>query len=202
MNLKHKLLSDYQFISDDKKITIIKSGTIIENYTCDKIVLDKVVVDSNPQYFEVFDWKSELILFMKKSKIPQPAILSKKLIPFINEIIKSSDREDSKEILEEYRIKIERLELDEKKYKENLKSNKLILDNEGITLEEKYKIIYNKLNMRDIELNMREESLNEYNDYLDLKIKDIEIWKNTVLNKWNYDLYPLPDFPIIKKRRF
>jgi hypothetical protein len=32
MKIKHKLLSDYQYVSPDKKIFLIKSGTIIEEY--------------------------------------------------------------------------------------------------------------------------------------------------------------------------
>jgi DNA-directed RNA polymerase subunit beta len=32
MKIKHKLLSDYQYITPDKKIFLIKSGTIIEEY--------------------------------------------------------------------------------------------------------------------------------------------------------------------------
>ena len=32
MKIKHKLLSDYQYITNDKKIFLIKSGTIIEEY--------------------------------------------------------------------------------------------------------------------------------------------------------------------------
>mgnify|MGYP007047585087 FL=1 len=32
MKIKHKLLSDYQYTSPDKKIFLIKTGTILQNY--------------------------------------------------------------------------------------------------------------------------------------------------------------------------
>jgi hypothetical protein len=87
MKIKHKLLEDYQLITNGNKIVSIKAGTIIENYTYDGIELDSSIIDSNTNYFEILNWKNELIIFMKKSKIPQPAILSKKLYPFMEEFI-------------------------------------------------------------------------------------------------------------------
>ena len=87
MKIKHKLLNDFQYISPDKKIFVLKSGTILEEYNykvkSDIIPIDKDIVDNNPEFFEVVDWKAELMTFMKANKLPQPAQLGKKLIPFI-----------------------------------------------------------------------------------------------------------------------
>ena len=66
MKIKHKLLSDYQLITTENKIVLIKSGTIIENYTYEGIEIDKSIIDSNTNYFEIMNWKNELIIFMKK----------------------------------------------------------------------------------------------------------------------------------------
>ncbi len=99
MKIKHKLLSDYQYVSPDKKIFLIKSGTIVEEY-CYKlkgelIPLDKDIIDINPEIFELIDWKAELMSFMKANKMPQPAQLGKKLIPFFEEMVLSSIQQNT-----------------------------------------------------------------------------------------------------------
>lgn len=99
MKIKHKLLSDYQYVSPDKKIFLIKSGTIVEEY-CYKIKgeiipLDKDIIDVNPEIFELIDWKAELMSFMKVNKMPQPAQLGKKLIPFFEEMVLSSIQQNN-----------------------------------------------------------------------------------------------------------
>lgn len=94
MKAKHKLLSDFQYISPDKKIFVLKSGTILEEYNykvkSEVIPIDRDIVDNNPEFFEVVDWKAELLSFMRVNKMPQPAQLGKKLIPFIEEMVLSS----------------------------------------------------------------------------------------------------------------
>jgi chromosome segregation ATPase len=99
MKTKHKLIQDFQFISADKKIFVLKSGTILEGYNyklkSEIIPIDKDIVDSNPLFFELIDWKSELMSYMKQNKMPQPAQLGKKLIPFIEEMVLSSLQQNS-----------------------------------------------------------------------------------------------------------
>lgn len=94
MKAKHKLLSDFQYISPDKKIFVLKSGTILEEYNYkvkgEVIPVDRDIVDNNPEFFEVVDWKAELLSFMRVNKMPQPAQLGKKLIPFIEDMVLSS----------------------------------------------------------------------------------------------------------------
>ena len=69
MKIKHKLLLDYTHTTVDGKIITLKSGSIIIDYTHPdgSISLDKKVIDSNPNYFEPFDWKNELYLYIKKN---------------------------------------------------------------------------------------------------------------------------------------
>lgn len=87
--VKHKLLSDYQFLTNDKKIIILKTGTIIEDYKyitkSDSVNIDMDIVHNNPHYFQAIDWKIELLSYLKQNKIPQPSVVCKKLIPFIEE---------------------------------------------------------------------------------------------------------------------
>ena len=94
MKLKHKLVKEFQYLGDDKKIIVLKVGTILEEYVyklkSEIIPIDKDIVDSNPDFFEIVEWKAELLSYLKSNKIPQPAILSKKLYPFMEEFIVSN----------------------------------------------------------------------------------------------------------------
>ena len=91
MKLKHKLIKEFQYLGDDKKIIVLKVGTILEEYIyklkSELIPIDKDSVNSNPDFFEIVEWKAELLSYLKTNKIPQPAILSKKLYPFMEEFI-------------------------------------------------------------------------------------------------------------------
>jgi DNA repair exonuclease SbcCD ATPase subunit len=153
MKIKHKLLSDYQYLTPDKKIFVLKSGTIINNYIYsikdESIPIDKDIIDNNPDFFEVVDYKYELLTYLKYHKIPQPAQMHKKLLPFIEEMILSSINTSSnnysvtedqvKELErkekdlnsrdkrvrdkeEELDIRLKRVEKRETDYKEDLKS--------------------------------------------------------------------------------
>ncbi len=99
MKIKHKLLSDYQYVSPDKKIFLIKSGTIIEEYfyklKSESIALDKEIVDLNPQIFEIVDWKAELLSYMKAQKFPTPSQFHKKIVPFVEDMVLSSIQQNS-----------------------------------------------------------------------------------------------------------
>jgi len=99
MKIKHKLLSDYQFLSSEKKIFLIKSGTIIEEYLYkiknESISIDKQIVDANPEIFQIIDWKAEMLSYMKSQKFPTPSQFHKKLIPFIEEMVLSSIQQNS-----------------------------------------------------------------------------------------------------------
>jgi DNA repair exonuclease SbcCD ATPase subunit len=94
MKIKHKVIKEFQYLSPDKKIFILKVGTILEEYIyrvkTELIPIDKDIIDNNPEFFEIIDWKAELLTFMRAEKMPQPAQLGKKLIPFFEEMIMSS----------------------------------------------------------------------------------------------------------------
>lgn len=94
MRIKHKLLSDYQYIAADKKIFLIKAGTIIIEYQYNlketSIGIDRDIIEANPQIFSPIDWQSELLIYIKAQKLPSPAALHKKIVPFIQEMALSS----------------------------------------------------------------------------------------------------------------
>ena len=126
------------------------------------------------QFFEVIDWKAELLTYIKANKLPTPAVLTKKLIPFIDEMVLSSiqqnvstgtvvDESVVKEIErkeldlnsrekrikgkeEEIDIRLKRVEKRESEYKEDLK----LLDKREDELREKSKELIEKMNRNTI----------------------------------------------------
>jgi uncharacterized protein (DUF3084 family) len=116
MKTKHKLIQDFQFISDDKKIYVLKKGTVLEEYFYKykeiSLKIDKDIIDNNPLYFETIDWKTELLLYIKTSKLPTPAVLTKKLIPFIEDMILSSIQQISTPLSDDMILELEQKESD------------------------------------------------------------------------------------------
>lgn len=119
MKLKHKVVKEFQYLSPDKKIFILKAGTILEEYNykikSDIIPIDKDIIDNNPEFFEIIDWKAELLTYIKANKLPTPAVLTKKLIPFIDEMVLSSIQQNivTGTVVDESVVKeLERKELD------------------------------------------------------------------------------------------
>lgn len=178
MKIKHKLLSDYQFLSPDKKIFLIKAGTIIEEYNykvkSDSINIDKEVVDANPQIFQIVDWKSELLSYMKSQKLPTPAQLHKKMIPFIEEMVLSSiSQASTTSTLDESKIKeIEWKEIDLNNRERRIKDKEEEID---IRLkrvekrEEDHKAELKNLDKKEDDLRSRSRELTE--KFLDLEDK-------------------------------
>lgn len=193
MKLKHKVVKEFQYLSADKKIFVLKAGTILEEYKykikTDIIPIDKDIVDNNPEFFETVDWKAELLAYIKANKLPTPAVLTKKLIPFFEEMVLSSiqqsaptgvldeslakdlerkeldlnSREKSiREKEEEIEIRIKRLEKREGEYKEDLKS----LDKKEDLLRESSK----ELIERGLDLDDRLQDLNERERNLDRSV--------------------------------
>ena len=94
MKIKHKVIKEFQYLSPDKKIFILKLGTILNEYVYnvkgEDIVIDRDIIDNNPDFFELVDWKSELHTFIKVNKLSSPKTLANKLIPFMEDMILSS----------------------------------------------------------------------------------------------------------------
>jgi DNA repair exonuclease SbcCD ATPase subunit len=114
MKIKHKLIKEFQYLSPDKKIFILKVGTILQEYNyivkSEIIPINRDIVDNNPAFFEVVDWKSELLIHMKTNKFPTPTQFHKKLIPFIEEMVLSSIQQNSGSVSSIDESKIRELE--------------------------------------------------------------------------------------------
>lgn len=167
MNIKHKLTKDFYLLSSDKKILILKYGSILENYIYktknDTIKIDKDIVDANPEFFQLIDWKSELLIYLKYNKIPQPSQIYKKLIPFIEEIIISDV------MIEKEKASISDIKsLEDDLIKSNLIINDIKTENLNYKKEiENLNIIINSLN-------------NEKSNYVNnlKKNEELQEWEN------------------------
>jgi hypothetical protein len=174
MAIKHKVLKDFQLLTDDKKILILKAKTIIEDYKFkNKLETVSVPVDiikNNPDYFSFIDWKEELQSYLKVNKIPQPAVITKKLVPFIETMMEQGNS-TIKEIVVEKEVFIENtkvitddslsIELETKIKKIKLKENQL--DKE---IEE--------TNAKEIEATNREKRAQELEKTYTEKLKEVE----------------------------
>jgi myosin heavy subunit len=184
MKIKHKLLNDFQFLSPDKKIFILKKGVILEEYNyrvkTDIIPIDKDIVDNNPEYFEIIDWKMELLSYMKVNKMPQPAQLGKKLIPFIEEMVLSTVSQSVGPKLDESKIKeLEEKETELFKEEQNLQRLKISLDS-------KEKVVKDKEEEIEVRFKRLEKKENDYkNDLISLEKKeeDLRVKSKEVIDK-------------------
>lgn len=154
MKIKHKLLADYQYTTPDKKIFLIKSGTIIEEYTYklkgESIPVDKEIVEANPQLFDPVDWKAELLTFMRSEKMPQPAQLGKKLIPFFEEMVMSSIQQSTGGSVDPNLMKeVERRESELNTFKRDL-------------------------DRKDSDLDSRERRIKDREDEIEIRMKRVE----------------------------
>lgn len=182
MKIKHKLLSDYQYVSPDKKIFLIKSGTIIEEYKYklkgDTIPLDKELVEMNPEIFEIVDWKAELMSFMKANKMPQPAQLGKKLIPFLEEMVMSSVSHQTTNNFDESKVK----ELEWKETDLNNRERRIKDKEEEIDIrlkrvekrESEHKEELKSLDKKEDDLRTRSRELTEKQLDLEDKLQDLK----------------------------
>ena len=188
MKIKHKVVKEFQYLSPDKKIFILKIGAILEEYIykvkTELIPIDKAIIDNNPEFFEVIDWKAELLTFMRSEKMPQPAQLGKKLIPFFEDMIMSSIQHDTAPSMDPGLMKeVERREVE-------LNSTKRELDRRESDLDSRDRRIKDREDEIEIRLKRVEKREDEYKlDLKTLEKKDDEIRsKNRVITEKELDL--------------
>ena len=174
MAIKHKVLKDFQLLTDDKKIIILKAKTIIEDYKfknkLETVSVPMDIIKNNPDYFSFIDWKEELQSYLKVNKIPQPAVITKKLVPFI-ETMMNQGNSTIKEVIVEKEVIIEKpmvvsddtlsIELETKIKKIKLKEDQL--DKE---IEE--------ANTKELEATNREKKAQELEKTYTEKLKEVE----------------------------
>jgi len=183
MKIKHKLLSDYQFLSSEKKIFLIKSGTIIEEYLYkvknESISIDKEIVDANPEIFQVIDWKAEMLSYMKLQKFPTPSQFHKKLIPFIEEMVLSSIQQNSGPVsnIDESKVKeLEWKEIDLNNREKRIKDKEEEIDIRLKRVEKReddHKQDLKSLDKKEDDLRSKSRELTEKQLDLEDKIQDL-----------------------------
>jgi chromosome segregation ATPase len=188
MKIKHKVVKEFQYLSPDKKIFILKIGTILQEYIykvkTELIPIDKAIIDNNPEFFEVIDWKAELLTFMRSEKMPQPAQLGKKLIPFFEEMIMSSIQHENVPSMDPALMKdVERRETELNNFKRDL-------DRIETDLESRDRRIKDREDEIEIRLKRVEKREDEYKlDLKTLEKKDDEIRvKNRTITEKELDL--------------
>ena len=188
MKIKHKVIKEFQYLSPDKKIFILKVGTILEEYIyrvkTELIPIDKEIIDNNPEFFEVIDWKAELLTFMRAEKMPQPAQLGKKLIPFFEEMIMSSIQQNSGSSVDPNILR------DVERRESELNSMKRDLDRRESELDSRDRRIKDREDEIDIRMKRVEKREDEYKlDLKTLEKKDDEIRaRNRSLTEKEIDL--------------
>ena len=182
MTIKHKVLKDFQLITDDKKILILKAKTIIEDYKfknkSETVSVPVDIIKNNPDYFSFIDWKEELQSYLKVNKIPQPAVITKKLVPFIETMMKDTGS-TTKEIIVEKEV-IKEVIIEKPKVVEKIVSD----DSLSIELETKLKKIQLKesqldkeieeANTKELDATTREKKAHELEKTYTEKLKEIE----------------------------
>lgn len=182
MTIKHKLLADYQFTSSDKKIFVLKTGTILQEYKYkvknETIDIDRDIVDANPEFFEVLDYKSELLSYLKAQKIPQPSQIHKKLVPFIEDMILSSMQQSSTPIIDDSMIKeLERKDSDLNSRERRIKDKEEEIDIRLKRIEKReqsYKDDLNELDKKEDALRTRSKELTEKQLDIEDKIQELK----------------------------
>ena len=102
--MKYKVIKEFSLL-DNNKIILLKANTIINDFTImvDSSIINITsdIINKNPEYFELVNWENELLIFLKKNKIPKPAIMVKQLKPWVEEtFIDTDDEKISKSDLE------------------------------------------------------------------------------------------------------
>jgi hypothetical protein len=196
MAIKYKVLKDFQLLTDDKKILILKAKTIIEDFTIknksEVVNISPDIVKNNTDYFSYIDWKEELQNYLKTNKIPQPAVITKKLVPFIESMM--SEKSPGKEVIIEKEIVKEVVIEKPKIIEKEVVVEKIVSDNtSNLELESKLNKVKLKeeqldkeikeVNLKELDLESREKRISEREAEYNKNIIELESKTNFVNNK-------------------
>jgi hypothetical protein len=196
MAIKYKVLKDFQLLTDDKKILILKAKTIIEDFTIknksELVNISQDIIKNNNDYFAYIDWKEELQNYLKVNKIAQPAVITKKLVPFIESMM--SEKLTGKEIIVEKEIVKEVVIEKPKIIEKEVLVEKIVSDNSAnLELESKLNKVKLKeeqldkeikeVNLKELDLESREKRISERESEYNKNIIELESKTNYINNK-------------------
>mgnify|MGYP003404572800 CR=1 FL=1 len=173
--MKHKVLKDYQHITADKKVVQIKAKSIIEDYKVnikgDIYLLDKDIVDNNPDFFFAVDWKADLLDFVKGNKLPSPAIVAKKMIPYIEDNYLSKMKTET--------TIVEKIIHTDPALKTEVSKRQQLLDEVAATLNTRS----NNLDSIESELKQKEKLYQEAKSQNDARDKELDLQQKDIAAK-------------------
>ncbi len=171
--MKYKVLKDYQHITEDKKVIQIKPKLVIIDYKVtikgDIYRLDKDIVDNNPEFFHQITWKEDLLDYIKASKLPTPAIITKKLVPYIEENYLSNTQVETK-IVEKVVEKV--IQADNSMIELEISKRQILLDE-----------LSSKLSSREDEIEQKEKLLKEAIAHNDQRDKSLDFSERELITK-------------------
>jgi hypothetical protein len=179
MATKHKVLKDFQLLTDDKKILILKAKTIIEDYKfktkTDFVVVSAEIIKNNPEYFSFIDWKEELQGYLKTNKIPQPAVITKKLVPFIETLMSENISPVRETVIEKEVVK--EVVIEKPKIVEKEVIVEKIVSDQSLSIELENKIKKLELKEKQLDKEIEETNIKEL-EFLNKEKAVIEKEKN------------------------
>ena len=91
----YKIIKDFNHVTSDHKILILKEGTSIDRKEEESYIIKQgrhkelkipaVIVESNPEYFDKVDLNSRILNLLKKSKAKTNPKIANELTKFIDE---------------------------------------------------------------------------------------------------------------------
>jgi DNA repair exonuclease SbcCD ATPase subunit len=187
--MKHKIIEDFHLMGPDKNIITLKSGTILEDYiykkgTMGELLVGKEAVEKNEKFFEIFDWKAELTAYLKSNKIPQPAVLSKKIQPFIQEMMSTTSYSTNvvstqTEVMVDNPEHLKTIE----SLKRTIKEKELEIEELNNLIKKKESNINRQIDEKEKDLEFREEQLKKRKERLEDLDFELENRTKEVKNK-------------------
>jgi DNA repair exonuclease SbcCD ATPase subunit len=173
MAVKHKVLKDFQLLTNDKKIIVLKAKTVLEDYKYvtknDNVLVEREIIDNNPDFFAPIDWKEELNTYLRQNKIPQPAVITKKLVPFIEEMFVIQT--DSSQTIQQPSIDIiqKELEIESRTKRVEIKEAQLNLESSDLINKEA------ELLKREKQVQQKEEKISKLQSDLEEKERNLDM---------------------------
>ena len=127
--MRYEVIKDFQYTNEKMQIMILPESQVVEQYDADTYMfkmrtkayqITALLVENNPSFFKVVDWREDLLREMKKDKKSTTPTIHKQVVAYIeNEVL------FEKEILDN-EVLIDLLKLAREKY--NITGEKFFLD--------------------------------------------------------------------------
>lgn len=127
--MRYEVIKDFQYTNEKMQIMILPENQVVEQYDTDTYIfkiraktyqIAKILIENNPSFFKVVDWREDLLRVMKKDKKSTTPTIHKQVVAYIeNEVLFEKEIVDNE-------ILIDLLKLAREKY--NISGEKYFLD--------------------------------------------------------------------------